>query len=173
MHDTLKRNQFGGTIGGKIIRDKLFVFGGFQGTRQRSDPPQTISFVATQAVLNGDFRAIESAACVSSGARTLRDPSTGQPFAGNQIPVSRFNQQSINLITKYIPISNDPCGRITYGIPATGDEEQFISRMDWVQNANTPSMDGISWRSTRIPRCSTARTRSRRRPRATGSERRR
>src|SRR5437762_13027317 len=44
-HDSLKRNQFGGTLGNKIIRDRLFAFGGFQLTRNRQNPPQTISFV--------------------------------------------------------------------------------------------------------------------------------
>ena len=38
--DSLKRNQFGGTAGGRIIKDKLFFFGGYQGTRQRSDRPR-------------------------------------------------------------------------------------------------------------------------------------
>ncbi len=38
VRDSLKRNQFGGTAGGRIIKDKLFFFGGYQGTRQRSDP---------------------------------------------------------------------------------------------------------------------------------------
>jgi hypothetical protein len=38
LRDTLKRSQFGGVAGGRIIKDKLFFFGGYQGTRQRSDP---------------------------------------------------------------------------------------------------------------------------------------
>jgi hypothetical protein len=56
IRDSVKRNQFGGTAGGRIIKDKLFFFGGYQGTRQRSDPAQNTAYVPTQAALNGDFR---------------------------------------------------------------------------------------------------------------------
>jgi hypothetical protein len=133
-HDTLKRNQFGGTLGDRIIRDKLFFFGGFQGTRQRTDPPQSVAYVPTSATLIGDFSAIDGGSCISGGkGRQLVDPVTRTPFAGDQIPVSRFNQQALNLL-KYIPTSGDPCGKITYGIPSTGDEDQGIGRIDWVQN---------------------------------------
>ena len=133
--DSLKRNQFGGTVGGRIIRDKLFFFGGYQGTRNRSNPPTTTSFVPTQAVLNGDFSTIDSGACVSGGkGKTLIDPLTRNPFAGNQIPISRFNQQSLNLL-KYVPLSSDPCGKIIYAVPTTGDENQWIGRVDWAQSA--------------------------------------
>ena len=104
-HDTLKRNQFGGTFGDKIIRDKLFFFGGFQVTRQRTDPPQSVAYVPTPATLVGDFSAIDGGGCISGGkGRQLVDPYTKTPFAGDQIPVSRFNQQSLNLL-KYIPTS--------------------------------------------------------------------
>ena len=133
-HDTLKRNQFGGTFGTKIIRDKLFFFGGIQATRQRTDPPQSVAYVATPAVLAGDFSAIDGPGCISGGkGRPLVDPITKTPFANNQIPTSRFNPQALNLL-KYVPTSSDPCGKITYGIPSTGDENQGIGRMDWVQN---------------------------------------
>ncbi len=139
VHDSLKRNQFGGTLGGSIIKDKLFFFGGYQGTRQRSDPPQTTSFVPNAAVLSGNFSIIDAAAasggCVSGATgKTLKDPITGLAFPGNIIPTSRFNQQSLNLL-KYIPASTDKCGKLTYGIPTTGDENQEIGRIDWIQNS--------------------------------------
>jgi hypothetical protein len=134
-HDSLKRNQFGGTFGGKIIRDKLFFFGGYQGTIQRTDPPTTTSFVPNQSVMNGDFSVITSGACVASGARALKDPTNGQPFSGNRIPVSRFNAQAVALVNQYIPISADPCGKLLYGIPQNSNEHQAIGRIDWVQNA--------------------------------------
>ena len=46
--DSLKRNQFGGTFGGRIIRDKLFFFGGFQQSNIRQDPSATTAFVPTR-----------------------------------------------------------------------------------------------------------------------------
>ena len=67
--DSLKRNQFGGTIGGRIIRDKLFFFGGYQGTRNRSNPPSSTTFIPTNAMLNGDFSAIAGPTCTSTAER--------------------------------------------------------------------------------------------------------
>src|SRR5438094_5144116 len=45
--DTIKRNQYGGTVGGPILKSKLFFFAGYQGTTIRQDPSDTISFVPT------------------------------------------------------------------------------------------------------------------------------
>src|SRR5467141_3808558 len=61
--DTLKRNQFGGTLGGAIVKNKLFFFGGYQGTIQRSEPTQNIAYVPTPAMLAGDFSTFASSLC--------------------------------------------------------------------------------------------------------------
>ena len=90
-HDTLKRNQFGGTVGSHIIRDKLFFFGGFQGQYNRQDPGHSISYVPTSAVLNGDFSTIDGPGCISGGKgknsdrsherrAVCRQPDPRQPF---------------------------------------------------------------------------------------------
>ena len=133
--DSLKRNQFGGTAGGKIIRDKLFFFGGYQGTINRSNPPQMTTFIPTQAMLKGDFSAIAGPVCTSTASgRQLTNPlANNAPFPGNQIPVSMLNPIAVKIASSYLPISAaDQCGKITYGIPITGDEQQFIGRIDFV-----------------------------------------
>ncbi|MCU1260731.1 MAG: carboxypeptidase regulatory-like protein [Bryobacterales bacterium] len=135
--DSLKRNQFGGTAGGRIIKDKLFFFGGFQGTRNRSNPPVSTTFIPNAAMLAGDFSTAAGAGCQSSGkALTLTNPLAGNaPFAGNQIPASMLNPVALKIANNYLPVSSaDPCGKVTYAIPVTGDEEQYITRVDWVQS---------------------------------------
>ena len=77
-----KRNIFGGTLGGPIKKNKLFFFIDYEGTQQRTDGPATAS-VAPQSWRNGDLSQFPNA--------QITDPTNGQPFAGKQIPVSRFS----------------------------------------------------------------------------------
>jgi hypothetical protein len=131
-HDSLHRNQFGGTIGGKIIRDKLFFFAGYQGTRLSQVSNGNTAFIPTPAILNGDFSAFDNAPCRSSGFFQLKDPNGGI-FAGNQIPTGRFSATTLKLLG-YLPTTSDPCGKISYGVPQTASDNQIIGRVDWVQN---------------------------------------
>jgi hypothetical protein len=130
--DTLKRNQYGGTAGGRIVKDKLFFFGGYQGTRNRSNPPQLQAHIPTAAMLAGDFSTIASASCQSNGkALQLKNPAGGI-FPGNQIPQSMLSPVAVNLVSKYLPYNSaSPCGLITFGIRATGDEGEYIGRVDY------------------------------------------
>ena len=131
-HDNLRRNQFGGTVGGPVRKDKLFFFFGYQGTRTATAPPDVINFVPTQQILNGDFSTFDAAACESSGkAKTLIDPSTSQPFPNNFIPPSRFNAVALNILKK-VPIATNLCGQIIYGIPNPSSETQILGRVDYV-----------------------------------------
>src|SRR5262249_27143622 len=56
--DQLKRNQYGGTIGGPVIKNKLFYFGGYQGTRIIGTVSPQFAFMPTQDMLNGDWTKI-------------------------------------------------------------------------------------------------------------------
>jgi hypothetical protein len=130
VRDSLKRNQFGGTIGDRIIKDKLFFFAGYQGTRQRSDPiNQPAAYVPTQATLNGDFSVVDSTACLKT-ARQLKDP-TGKPYPGNQIPTSSFDPAGLKLASTYLPAPINSCGQVLYGYPANNPDDQIIGRVDY------------------------------------------
>ncbi len=82
----LKRNQFGGTLGGPIKKDKVFFFTDLEASRQS----QGITFsdiVPSLAMRSGDFSA--EAAKVK-----IKDPTTGLPFPGNVIPANRISTQA-------------------------------------------------------------------------------
>src|SRR5260370_8814214 len=126
--DSLKRNQFGGTVGDKIIRDKLFFFAGYQGTRTHTQPPQAISYVPTPLSLAGDFSTLASAGCQSTNkGKTLTDPTAGSPFPGNQIPASRSHRAALNEIG-HPPAPQTPSGKLTYCIPHANLKDQFTAR---------------------------------------------
>lgn len=123
--DNLKRNQFGGTIGGPIIKSKLFFFGAYQQTIVRSTVYNS-AFVPTQAELNGDFSAATSAACNNGKAVTL-----GGPFAGGtSISTSAFSTPSVNL-ANLLPKTDSPCGEILYGTRTATNSPQVIGRSDY------------------------------------------
>ncbi|HEY1986923.1 MAG TPA: carboxypeptidase regulatory-like domain-containing protein [Terracidiphilus sp.] len=128
--DSLKRNQFGGTVGGPIIRNKLAFFGGYQGTRTHQQTNNITSIVPTQAILNGDWTAFDGAGCEPNGAaKTLSGP-----FVGNHIDPSTYNASALAFI-KYLPVATNPCGKIVYGIPQPQNEDQYIGRVDWNKSA--------------------------------------
>jgi Carboxypeptidase regulatory-like domain/TonB dependent receptor len=123
--DSIKRNQFGGTIGGPIAKNKLFFFGGFQGSTIRQDPSDTLGFVPTAAMKAGDFTDFASAACNAGRAMTLR-----APFVNNRLDPALFSPAAVKLANK-LPTATDSCGRIVYGAPSIENSQQLVSRIDY------------------------------------------
>ena len=135
--NALRRNQFGGTLGGPIKGDKFLFFLGYQGTRNFQEPaPTTVHVPTPQALATGDFSSLESATCQSNKkVRTITNPFTGKTFTNGQVPTNLFNQQALALL-QFVPTSTDPCGNLAIAIPDTGNEDQGISRIDWLKSTN-------------------------------------
>jgi hypothetical protein len=124
MDDGLKRNQFGGTFGGPILRDRLFFFAGYQGTGVRVRPTDNIAFVPTAQMLAGDFTAFTSPQCNGGRQVALR-----APFVNNRINPAQFSPAALNLVRR-LPTATDPCGLITFDVQSNRDEHQIVSRAD-------------------------------------------
>ena len=137
--DTLKRNQFGGTIGGPILSNRLFFFAGYQGTTVREDPAQTIAFVPTPAILAGDFTAFASPLCNRGGQVNLSYAPDGvELFNNNVIDPALYSAPALALASM-LPSSQDPCGRTIFGMPRPTNEHITIGRIDY-QRSDDHSM---------------------------------
>src|SRR5689334_13876974 len=129
VDDGLSRNQWGGTVGGPVVHDKLFFFGGYQGTNQHQIPASNIAFVPTDAMLRGDFRDFASAECNGGTPVALR-----APYVGNQVSPALFSPAALKLVS-YLPKADDQkCGQVTYGQPADRTMGQGIGRIDYQLN---------------------------------------
>ncbi len=123
VNDNLKRNQFGGTLGGPIKKNKLFFFLGYQGTLIRSAPASTPAVVPTAAELTGDFTAYES--------QCFKTPQTLKaPFVNNVLPASLISPQAINM-AKFYPVGPGPCGNVTYSQIANQNEHNGLAKFDY------------------------------------------
>ena len=106
------QNQFGGTLGGPIIKNKTFFFADYQGVRQR-EGRTWVSTTPAAALRAGDF---------SGTSQIIYDPATWdaatgtrQPFPGNIIPSTRFNPVALNIL-KYSPLPNGTINSLGQGI---------------------------------------------------------
>jgi len=134
-----KYNQFGGSIGGKIIKDKLFFFGDAELIRQRVTGSASTN-VPTQAARTGDF---------SQYPNLIYDPQTGNAttgagriaFANNRIPTARLSAQALAIL-QYFPLPNivtsSPLANNYAASGATSfDANKWDTREDYFMNEKT------------------------------------
>jgi Carboxypeptidase regulatory-like domain/TonB-dependent Receptor Plug Domain len=129
------RNQFGGTYGGPLLRNKLFLFAGYEGLRQTKGEVQFTN-LPNPAFLTGDFSSVSNA---------ILDPLTGLPFAGNRIPQSRITPFAA-LQLSAIPAPNTT-GANNYRVVRdfTDNTDTVTARVDHVLNAAHTSFARYIW----------------------------
>jgi hypothetical protein len=149
-----RRNQFGGTVGGRILRDKLFFLSNVELTRDRKTTQQTSS-VATARMRAGDL---------STGGRQIFDPLTrvfvinaqgneqavsAQPFPNQIIPASRFHPTTLLLIREFYPQQTVPGDDLVRNyirnVGRAQDAEQFNQRVDWNESSKSNWFARFSW----------------------------
>lgn len=147
------RNQFGFTLGGRIIRDRLFFMSNFE-TLRETKTLQGLSNVAPDRMRTGDF---------SASGRTIYDPATrvystdsagniravsAQPFPDNLIPSNRFNPISVKLL-EFFPRATRPGDDILNNYVRQRERpitwEQFNQRLDFLENVKSTWYGRFSW----------------------------
>ena len=147
--DSLHQNQYGGTFGGPIIRNKLFAFAAFQHSHSSSASATSNANVPTAANLAGDWSQTDPLPVSAGGSGTnncgpaiqLHDPITGNLLPGNKYnqpggpTLPPWNASALALIKQLPPINPalDPynCGHVSYSIPSITSDNQFDTRVDY------------------------------------------
>ena len=141
-----KQNQFGATLGGPILKNKLFFFGDYQGTRV-SAATTSISSVPQPAEIGGDFSALlgsqvgtdplgrpvyENQIFNPASTTTVNGRIVRTPFPNNKIPLSLMDPIAHNVAALY-PAPNSPGNSNNYIVNAPGQDtvDQMDARVDY------------------------------------------
>ena len=115
----LRFNQFGGTVGGPIKKDRSFFQVTYQGQRIREDRLKT-AFPATTAERAGDF----------SESDPIKNADTGEAFPGNRVPASLIDPVAAHMLEGWVPLPDRSDGRFVTQVSQPSDDDQYLARID-------------------------------------------
>ena len=124
---TLKRNQFGASLGGPVIKDKTFLFFSWESLRERSATTNTGQVLPTPAERAGDF---------SQSKTKPVDPVSGVRFPDDRIPASRFSKAAVDIGNLLFPVPNINGNQLIFNAPGSDTRNQYVTRFDHAFTAN-------------------------------------
>jgi hypothetical protein len=130
-------NNFGGTLGGAIIKDKLFVFGDYQGSRLDTPPSAAVTSVYTTLERTGNFSQLLTAASpvqLYNPYAPLLANGTRQPFSGNIIPTTLLSPAAEKIITSSYyptPTNGNLLNNLVYSTHSYINGDQGDVKVDW------------------------------------------
>jgi outer membrane receptor protein involved in Fe transport len=138
------QNEFGGTIGGPVIRNALFFFSDYQGLRFDASNPVTGIIVPDAAFRSGDLSALctagfDAAGTCANASQQVRFPGTTAPVPFNRIPANQISAISQSFLDIW-PQSSTPGGNpgtseLSFTRPAENAVNRINSRLDYQLSA--------------------------------------
>ena len=148
---TFTRNQYGGTIGGPIKKDKVFFFASYGGLRSGAAVAD-IATVPTALMHQGNFSQLAPNGCGGTGLPAcLKNPFTGGVFAGDIIPQQYWSSQGSGLLSYYptTGIGSGLTSNLAQSTTQDNAEDQTSGRVDWVKSDKTSVF--VSYNYAHIP----------------------
>jgi len=146
LGDGLKQNQFGGTAGGPIRKNKIFFFGAYEGTTVRQLPASNIAYVPNATMLSGNLQAFASPACNAGKQYNL-----AAPYVNNIVAPSLLNPAALKIAAS-LPTTTDPCGEITYQSAIHQNQYQLVGKGDYhFSDVNTIFLRYIATEESQTP----------------------